>query len=118
MTKEFTIPFLKTSDIEGILRYKDNHPIYDKGIKTLRLIHNRLEHVVEEESFRSDEDGFEMKELSVIKKIEKLKEEMGAEEQNRIGGCFKQIVAALTILFLLIAVLIIASVSAFDAADR
>lgn len=35
-----------------------------------------MEHVVEEESFVSDEDNFEMKEISVIKKVEKMREQL------------------------------------------
>lgn len=51
-------------------------PAYGKNIKTVRLMNGRMEHVVEEESFMSDEDNFEMKELSVIKKVEKMREQL------------------------------------------
>lgn len=114
MSKEFTIPFLKTTDIEGILKFNQEKPQYDLNIKTLRLLHGRLEHVVEEESFHSDEDNFEMKELSLIKKIEKMKEDLSVEEENNFGDYFRKIVAAITLLFVLLLLSIVAQTTAFE----
>lgn len=58
---DFTIPFMRTADIEKIFKCEEvlkqrALKTYGKDIRTFRLVNNRIEMAVEEESFESDDN--------------------------------------------------------------
>jgi hypothetical protein len=71
---------MRTDDIEKIFKFQGGEPPqpkeYGRGIRTFRLINNRIEMAVEEESFQSDEDNEGWREFSVIKNIQKMREDL------------------------------------------
>jgi hypothetical protein len=94
---------------------KKELPTYGKNIKTLRLLHGRLEHVVEEESFVSDEDNFEMKELSVIKKVDKMQEQLALERTSPAStDPFRAALTIATLILVIPLLLALTSVPAFS----
>ncbi len=87
--------------------------IYGQDIKTFRLVNNRIELAIDEESFMSDvSEGF--REISVLKKIQKMREDTDNKKNTNITNVFKIVITTASISLILFSLLLIISSLKFN----
>jgi hypothetical protein len=113
-SNEFNIPYLRTHDIECMFGdvgapEKSVPPAkdYGEGIRTFRMVNNRIEIALEESSFASEEAEENWREMSVLKRIQLMKEEIDIDSNRMVTNSYRIVVVTLGLVLAVLGVVLL-----------